>query len=217
MKDVTILYYTSNKENPEFENKIKKNLLNVCGGLPIISVSHKPIRLGKNIVVGDIGVSGFNMFRQVQIACEAATTKFVVSAEADCLYPPDYFTFIPLRDNVCYRHSDLFVLRIYRNVFHRKRSGATHAQIVGREFYLKTLNELFKGAPKWSIEEKNFPRERLRKVDVFDKIEYYKTKNPIVQIKTKDSMRFYTACFEDKVYDHLPYWGTVKQMKKKYL
>ncbi len=155
--DITILYYSSNREKPDFEERVKENLLKVCGGLPIISVSHKPIDLGKNICVGDVGTSGFNMFRQVQIACEAATTPFVISAEADCLYPPDYFQFRPPRLDAPYRDSNLYVMPDARDYFFLKSEGATHAQIVGREFYLSTLKKLFEGAPKWSVEEKNFP------------------------------------------------------------
>ncbi len=220
MSDVTIIYCSSNREKPEFEQKIRDNILENRGDLDIISVSQKPILFGKNICVGDdVGVSGFNFFRQTQIACQEAKTRFVVSCEADCLYPPDYFKFIPERDDLCYRLENLFVLRIGRNFFHRKRTGATHAQIINREFYLKRLEYLFSGSPKWSATEKNFPKERRKGEDVFNKnqIEYYRIENPVVQIKTRDSMRHYTACFEDEKYEYLPYWGTVKNMKEKFL
>src|SRR5687768_2212371 len=110
MIDATIIYYTSNREDSKFESKVQETLLKNCGGLPIISVSQKPIDLGTNICVGDMGVSGFNMFRQVQIACGAATTAFVISAEADCLYPPDYFEFSPPRLDACFRNSNLYVM-----------------------------------------------------------------------------------------------------------
>ena len=214
--NATILYYTSNKEDPEFEKKVIDNLLKVCGNLPIISISQKPMSLGKNICVGDVGVSGFNMFRQVQIGLEEAKTKFIVSAEADCLYPPDYFQFIPERKDVCYRNSNLYVMAHRRPIFWKKEEGATHAQIIGREYYLKRLNELFKDAPKWSIEEKNFPRERHHKVDVFEKIEYYQTKNPVVQIKTSESMRTYTHSDRKDRYK-IPYWGDSILLRQKLL
>ena len=214
--NATIIYYTSNKEDPAFEKKIIDNLLKVCGNIPIISISQKPMNLGKNICVGDVGVSGFNMFRQVQIACEEAKTKFIISAEADCLYPPDYFQFIPEREDVCYRNSNLYVMAHRRPIFWKKEEGATHAQIIGREYYLKRLNELFKDAPKWSIEEKNFPRERHHKVDVFEKIEYYQTKNPVVQIKTSESMRTYTHSDRIDRYK-IPYWGDSKLLRQKLL
>lgn len=210
----TIIYYTSNHENEEFEERIKNNLLKVCGDIPIISVSQKPIDLGKNICVGDIGTSGFNCFRQIQIACQEAKTKFVISAEADTLYPEDYFQFIPERDDICYRNSNLYVMPDYRDFFFHKKEGATHSQIVGREFYLDRLNELFKDAPKWSVEEKNFPKERWRKNDIFDEIEHYQTENPVIQIKTHKGMRYYTHSERIPIYQ-LPYWGEGKVLRKK--
>ena len=165
--NATILYYTSNKEDPNFENRIKENLLKNCGGLPIISISHKPIDLGKNICVGDVGASGFNMFRQVQIGLKEVKTEFVISAEADCLYPPDYFTYRPPKNNRCYRNSNLYVMPDLRDYYFYKEEGATHAQHIGRDFYLDRLNFLFEGAPEWSVEEKNFPKERRKQEDDF--------------------------------------------------
>ena len=214
MGDLSIIYYTSNREDPEFERKIQENILKVSGGLPIISVSQKPINFGDNICVGDVGASGFNCFRQILIACEAAKTRFVISAEADCLYPPDYFQFIPPRDDVPYRNTNLYVMGDHRNYFWRKPEGATHAQVVGREFYIETLKNLFKDAPMWSIEEMNFPKERHRKEDVFDKIEYWATENPVVQIKTHRGLRYFTHSERIPIYD-LPYWGNGKELRKK--
>lgn len=215
-EEATIIYYTSNRENEDFEKRVRENILKVKGDLPIISVSQKPIDFGKNICVGDVGTSGFNMFRQVEIACREADTPFVISAESDCLYPPDYFQFVPPKEDVCFRNSNLYVMPDKRDFFFHKKEGATHAQIVGREFYLQTLETLFKGAPPWSIEEKNFPKERLKKADVFDKIEYWQTKNPVFQIKTHLGMRYYTHSDRTPIPD-LPYWGSGKTVRKYYL
>ena len=52
-QSATIIYCSSNKELPEFEAKIVANLLKNCGDLPIISVTQKPMDLGRNICVGD--------------------------------------------------------------------------------------------------------------------------------------------------------------------
>lgn len=212
----TIIYYTSNKERPEFEKRVQENILNVCGELPIISVSQKPIDFGKNICVGDVGASGFNMFRQVQIACQEANTPFVTSAEADCLYPSDYFQFIPKEKNVCFRTSNLYVMPDARDYFFYKKEGATHAQVVGREYYLETLEKLFKDAPQWTVEEKNFPKERTGKSDIFEKILYWKTKNPVFQIKTHRGMRYYTHSDRTPILS-LPYWGDGKKARRYYL
>ena len=37
MNEITIIYYSSNREKSEFEERIRDNILNVCGDLPIIS------------------------------------------------------------------------------------------------------------------------------------------------------------------------------------
>jgi len=217
-KDLTIIYCSSNMEEPEFEQRIRDNILKVSGGLPIISVTQKPIDFGTNICVGDdVGVSGFNFFRQSLIACENAKTRFVVSAEADCVYPPDYFKYIPERDDVCYRNSNLYVMGQHRTYFYKKEEGATHAQVINREYYINRLQHLFKGAPQWSIEERNFPKERHRMSDVFPhtKIVHYTTKNPVVQIKTSQSMRHHTHSDRTPVYE-IPYWGSGTSFRSRY-
>jgi len=213
--EVTIIYCSSNKEDSAFEQRVRDNILKVTN-LPIISVTQKPIDFGKNICVGDdVGVSGFNFFRQTLIACEEAKTKFVISAEADCLYPPDYFQFIPPRDDIPYRDTNLYVMPDKRAFFFYKKEGATHAQIVGREFYIKRLKELFEGAPQWSAEEKNFPKERHRKEDVFSQFEYWHSENPVVQIKTHRGMRYYTHSDRTPI-QAIPYWGDGIKFRNKY-
>jgi len=211
-----IIYYTSNKEDPKFENRIIETLLKNSGGLPIISVSQKPIKLGRNICVGDIGASGFNMFRQVQIALQHTDADYVISAEADCCYPPDYFQFNPTMENIAFRNNNLYVMGDHRAYWYHKKEGATHAQIVGRKFYLDTLNKLFKGAPQWSLKEFNFPKERHRKEDVFDNVKFWHGKNPVFQIKTHRSMRYYTNSDRKPTYD-LPYWGNGKDVRTHYM
>lgn len=217
---VSVIYCSSNREKPEFEQRIRDNILKYCGDIPIVSVTQKPIDFGTNICVGDnVGVSGFNFFRQSLIACYAAKTPFVLSCEADTVYPPDYFTFIPPREDICYRNKNLYVMGQHRTYFYKKEEGATHAQIVGREFYIKTLEKLFEGEPEWSIEQKNFPKEKFHKKgeDVFKKqeIEFYETENPVVQIKTSQSMRNYTNSDRIPRYE-LPFWGSGKDFREKF-
>jgi len=217
MNDATIIYCSSCREDPLFEAKVKETILKHCGGLPIISVTQKPIDFGKNICVGDsIGASGFNFFRQVQIGLMEAKTEFVISAESDCMYPPDYFTFRPERNDKCYRSSNLYVMPDLRAYYFYKREGATHAQIVGREFYLNALNKLFEGAPQWSTEEKNFPKERHNLEDVFadnDIIRHKEIVNPVFQVKTHKGLRYYTHSDCTPIAE-IKYWGPGEPIRK---
>ena len=216
--ELTVIYCSSNREMEQFESRIRQNILDVCDGLPIVCVSQKPIPgFGENVVVGDVGASGFNFFRQSLIACKTAKTRFVVSAEADCLYPPDYFQFVPPREDKCYRNSNLYVMPQHRAWFWRKPEGATHAQVVSREFYIDRLEKLFYGAPEWSLEERNFPKERWKMEDVFgrNQIKFYESENPVIQIKTSQSMRHYTHSERVDIHE-LPYWGTGTDFRRKW-
>jgi hypothetical protein len=213
MSDRTIIYVSSNRESPEFERKTMETLLKNLGGLPIVSVTQKPMPdLGMNYCVGDVGASGFNFCRQVLIACEMATTPFVVSAESDCIYPPDYFTYTPEKLDVPYRNTNIYVQR-HKEDYANKKDKSTFAQIVGREFYIKRLRSLFEGQSYWNTEMKNFPKEIGRQL--FRKFEYFTSENPCVSFKTGLGMRNYSNVQEEKFYE-LPYWGSVKELNKYY-
>jgi hypothetical protein len=213
MKDLfTIVYYTSNKEDEVFEAKIKKNLLNVCGNIPIISVSQKPIDLGKNICVGDVGACDFNLFRQIQIACEAATTPFIISAEADCLYPPDYFQFIPDDSSEYYRFGPLYILNKWGSGdwsgFWAK-STAPFAQITKREYWLRELSNVFRDKPMWSSPD-DHPRLPLFLLRDWKTCEL---KNPVVNLKTGQGMRKNTQV-DGNCIPEIPYWGRGDELRK---
>lgn len=216
--DATIIYYSSNREKPEFEQRIIDKMLEVSGDLPIISVTQKPINLGKNICIGDVGSSGFNMFRQVLIGAKEANTRFIISAEADCLYSPDYFSFRPERDDVCYRNDNTYIMGLRRDFFFQKKEGGTWSQVIGRDFYIKRLEYLFEGAPMWSPTEKNFPKERKRGEDVFHRsqIARFTTEFPCVSLKSGDGMRGYSHS-ENIPIHQLPYWGDGREFREKYL
>jgi len=220
MANMTILYCSSNQEAPAFEQRVRDNILAHCGDMPIVSVTQKPIEFGRNHCVGeDIGVSGFNFFRQCLIGCRLAKTPWMICCEADCFYPPDYFTFNPERLDCCYRNTHLYVMPQHRAFFWRKQEGATHAQIVGRLFYIDILEGLFAGEPTWSIHQRNFPKEKYqgKRDDIFlpEQIEYYASESPVVQVKTSNSMRHYTH--SERVDTHeLPYWGTGSEFRQKY-
>lgn len=97
MQDLSIVYYTSNyleEKNPYFLANTRKYLEKAIRGLPLIVVSHKPVkwpRMNENIVVGDIGRSHLNIYKQIMIGAKAAKTKWVAMAEDDIFYTESHF------------------------------------------------------------------------------------------------------------------------------
>ena len=207
-----IIYISSNREKPEFENKIIGDMLSKKDDLPVFSVTQKPMELGTNKAVGDVGTSGFNFCRQLQMVVELAEVDYVISCEADCLYAPDYYTFIPPEPGKVYRNSNNYVLPYKKDYFHSK-SSQTAFQVADRKFLLDRLNHLLEGQPQWNTKMKNFPKEIGK--PFLRGWETFKTKYACFGIKTGRGMRKHTVSGKEKVYE-LPYWGTAREVRDRY-
>jgi len=107
--DLTLLYYTSNQIPEVVAERIRLNLLLVTEcKYPIISVSQKPLDFGKNICVGEIGVSKYNEYKQILIGLKEVKTKYVACIEDDTLYPKEHFDLRPPEDCVGFENNYWF-------------------------------------------------------------------------------------------------------------
>ena len=215
MADTTIIYYTSNREDPVFEGRIIRSLLHSSGGrLPIISVSQKPMDLGVNVCVGDgIGYSGRNCFRQFQIGTLLAKTKYVCPAESDMIYPKEYFDFIPPTDDTFYLAAPLYVCfnqRGYRRYYAHKPRGSESAMVVDRKLLLNRMEVLFGTGPMWGpIEEEIWMLRR-------QKVEFFNLDVPVVTFKTDRNMHRKTPHDVTSRLTELPYYGEVHNLISRY-
>lgn len=103
MNDLTIIYYTANKNSDRFMANTQKYLLKAIGETPIISVSFKPTVIGsncKNICIGEQKRSNYMIYKQVLIGAKEANTKYVAMAEDDMLYSPEHFQYRPPADDM---------------------------------------------------------------------------------------------------------------------
>lgn len=199
----TVLYYTSNQEDQKFEEKIRKNTLEKSTGLPIISVSQKPIDFGENICVGDIGHSYESEWKQIYEGAQSANSQYLVFAEADFLYPEDYFNFTPEGKNL-YRYNNVWILwKKGSNKFRRKKYSEG-AQIVKRDYIIKKYEEYFAGHGKYPLQGEPF--------------EWFGG-DPCVSFKTGDGVRSNTATLRGPE-DHkrvIPYWGDAVELLEHYI
>lgn len=210
---VTVIYYTSNREEEFFESRVRKRLMEVTEGIPIISVSHKPIDLGENICVGEHSANDFNLYRQIQIGCKAAKTPFVISAEADCIYPPEYFGYVPKNPESFYRYANIWILYKKFEYFFQKSSSEC-AMMGGRDFYIKQIDKMLEGQPEWNETPKD-------KIECMAPLWNWKVfgvdGGPVISFKTNKGLRQFTRTIQ-AVSDikELPYWGTVNNLKKEF-
>jgi hypothetical protein len=87
-----IIYYTNNICDEWIMDFVMNKLKEVR--LPIISVSHKPMDFGRNIVV-DLPSARESIFKQIVIGLQASTADVVYLVEHDVLYHREHFQHEP--------------------------------------------------------------------------------------------------------------------------
>lgn len=211
----TIVYYTSNQEDPKFEKKIVGTLVKNAAGLPIISVSQKPMDLGKNICVGEVGLSYLNEWRQILIGARAAKTKYIVFAESDFLYPKEYFSFEPAYECV-YRCSNVWIVYKDRDFFYRKKYSEG-AQMVRRDYIIDALEYNLAGMPEW-LDGKDIPWQSSRQRRNLHSMPHktFNSRYPCVSFKTGDGVREGTRTIKGSQVDKLDIWGKIGDLKAEY-
>lgn len=209
LNDRTIVYYSACTESPIFEQRIIDDLKKKAGGIPIVSVTRKPINLGTNICVGEQPVSYTSEWKQLLIGLKAAKTKFCIAAEADCVYPPEYFTFTPKKENMMYNYNNIWMVWKRHNGFYKKYGYCEGAQMCGREYWIERLEPLL---PKeWIV----FPRpiENMLVKEIFStRMEW--TGDPILSFKTGDGVSSRTTYDNKTKIQELSPWGKLEKVKK---
>ncbi len=215
--DTTILYYTSNREDESFEQKVRDNILRVKGDLPIISVSQKPIDFGENICVGEHEACYYNLLKQVRIGLDCIKTTFVINAEADFLHTPDFFSFEPKETGRFYRYNNIWVLfafRKYRRYWYAFKNYSDGAQIVDVKTWKKYIDHALGNRTHWGTQEDGV---RYPKNYYFSEEKSW-TGSPSVTFKTGNGVRLGTSTMKNiRVQYKLLPWGYANDIVKEYM
>ena len=91
----TLLYLTDNSLEPAIAEPCRRILLREAQGLPIVSVSQRPLDFGVNICVGEIGRSWMSIYRQILAGLEAVETEWLCMIEHDVLYTSEHLHYQP--------------------------------------------------------------------------------------------------------------------------
>ena len=207
--DRTIIYYTANTESPTFEQRIIDDLKKKAGDIPIISVSRKPIDLGTNICVGEKPVSYTSEWKQLLIGLKAAKTKYCIAAEADCMYPPEYFTLQPDEENMMYNYRNIWMVWKRHHGFYKKYGYCEGAQMCDREYWIKQLEPLL--PEEWIV----FPRkiENILVGKIFPERKEW-TGDPVISFKTGSGVSCKTTFDNASKTKELAPWGNINEVKK---
>jgi len=207
MGDITVIYYTSNREEPQFEKRVRETLLEAVGDLPIISVSQKPIDFGKTICVGDIGASAENILVQLREGVLAAKTKYTVQTEDDCLYHKSYFDFKPERSDTIYQPDSFYVLWPEKPARYYKKRRGDLSGFVNTKHLLNVIDKIML-KPFDHLE--NVVRKHTRREQFHNEI-------PIVSFKTRNGLHYGSVIRKKQGARELPYWGKTRALIKRYI
>lgn len=207
MDDMTVVYYTSNADHPNLEEEVRKTIKRNCGGLPIVCVSHKPVKnFGHNIVVGDIGRSWDSIFTQQKLGLEYAKTKYVAICEADFLLPEKFFQYRPPHDRVyCWPKDGYIAFIKNRRRYYRKDMRQT-VGIVGREYLLSMAQTIFDTAGNVHITRIISQFGETQTVDL----------GSVVTLKTRLQMHQTSPFSRKDSVEELPEWGSARAMWSRY-
>ena len=109
----TIVYFTDSRLEEELDYAVRKQLLKAAKGIPIISVTQKPVDFGKNICVGFKPRCYLSLYEQLLIGLRAADEDSIIYlCEHDVFYHPGYFDYVPaLKDKIYYNLHRYYAMR----------------------------------------------------------------------------------------------------------
>ncbi|KKS11058.1 MAG: hypothetical protein UU66_C0030G0008 [Parcubacteria group bacterium GW2011_GWB1_41_5] len=224
MNDLTIIYYSANTISPQFYEHTKNALLKAAGDISIISVSHKPMDLGKNICVGDIGASNINIYKQLLIGAKEATTEYIATAEDDTLYSASHFTHRPTTTGVFAYNMNKWSLFTWSEppIFSNRGRRTLNAMIAPRKLLIEALEERFAKYPKDEMIQLRFwgelgRYEKYLGVTVRE-TEQFQSEIPIIMFNHPESLNYKQQGERkrlgiDRAFE-LPYWGKASDVVK---
>jgi glycosyltransferase involved in cell wall biosynthesis len=214
MSDLTILYYTANVISPKIEAPVVRSLKK--HGYPIISISQKPMDLGTNILFKEER-SIQNIYRQVLLGAQRATTEYVALCEDDSLYTKEHFT--ASRPKTFAYNLNRWVLHLSDNIFTYRKRPVLSQCIAHRETLIKNLEERFR------IHGVNVPSPICGEMGYFDKrlgmtehgYETFETKKPNMVVHHDKAITKGRLQGKDKPpTQNIPGWGNSDYWVKKF-
>lgn len=223
MSDLTVIFLTANQHPEHFTKYHQEILLKAVKGHELISVSRKPIDLGKNIL--DTGEkSHINMYFQLMNAAKIATTAYVAVAEDDALYPEEHFNFFrPPLDTFAYNTHRWSLYTWVPKLFSMKRRKSNCTLIAPRKLLIEAWEERFAKHPIETYRKEYVGEVGRSNIDHLLKVTVRKSMEVcsgigVIHInhpQGTDSLGRRKKLGEVKAIE-IPYWGKAEDLVKEY-
>jgi|CXWL01.1.fsa_nt_gi glycosyltransferase involved in cell wall biosynthesis len=230
MKDLTIIYYTANHISDYFMANTQRLLLEAVGDTPIISVSHKPMKFGHNICVGDIGRSTYNLYKQILIGAREAKTKYVAMAEDDTIYSKEHFAYRPPNEQTFAYDINKWSIFSWEKkpVFSFRARKSMSSLIVSTNALVKTLEERYAKYPVFEEIPKDIYKYYWGEPGRFEnhlgitplKKEEFSSPVPNIIFSTSEALGYQQLgrrkAHTDVTKDEVAPWGSAREVMKIY-
>jgi hypothetical protein len=222
MTDLTLLYYSANALPEQSAANFRNELLKTTeGAFPIISVTQKPIDFGKNICVGDIGQSYYNMYKQIHAGLQHTETKYVAMVDDDSLYNMEHFSYRPTSDDVFSYNKSMWFLD--KTIFWTKDHAGGFSSIAPTKFLRDILGLRLTRFPEEPM-PRNYQKYQWLEPGHEEplgfraqKMEYFKTKTPLITLCYWDATSGWPKRRQrgTKVAEELEYWGNAQELRNR--
>lgn len=146
VQDLTIVYYTANVISDFFMKNVQGQITIAAPGVPIVSVSHKPIAFGENIVVA-LPRHHLSIYKQALIGAREAKTKYIALCEDDVLYSPEHFKFRPKSGTFGYNLGTWNMFTWGEPIFNHKERRNMSGLVCERDLFIEAMEERFRRWP----------------------------------------------------------------------
>ena len=138
----SIIYYTDNSCDEKILKICQKQLLECVNENEIISVSHKPICFGSNIVM-DVPRCSISIFKQIYEGLKKANGDIIFLVEHDVLYHPNHFENIEIERALFYYNQNRYQVDWNTGTALFRRTLCTSHLIADREKLINYFNSFF--------------------------------------------------------------------------
>ena len=226
MTDLTIIFLTANLVPEKWAEYQKKVLLEAADGLPIITISRKPLNWGINVLDTEpAGIS--NIYRQMLRGAKIAVTDYVGIAEDDTLYIKEHFhSFRPPLDTFAYNVNRIGLFAWGKPTYFFKKRNSNSTLIAPRQLLIDALEERFakypNGTPEKYTGELGRPMiEKQLGLTPRKCVEFETPDISILRIDHEKGVDRLSQTHRKRMgiarsYD-VPYWGKAENIRKKFI
>ena len=202
-----LIYYTNNKCDKVIMDAVIKRLNKICAGMEIISVSHKPMNFGKNIVM-DLPSEAQSIFKQIYRGLQESKADVIYLAEHDVIYHPSHFEFEARHKDHFYYNQNVWQVDAKTGQALYRRSKRTSQLVVYKNTLMEYLDKLMERIEKGGYKSGLGVSPMTHQIHGirFHGLRGFRSEYPNIDIRHKDNFSNFVRTNEELV-DGVPGWG----------